>query len=69
MPALPQPSPADDRVTMSSCAESAPLDLATDGTTTLKVLEQTVVPAYPVAVNSGAPAPGARHTPPPEPVR
>jgi hypothetical protein len=40
---------------MSSCAESAPLDLATDGTTTLKVLEETVVPAYPVTVNSKAP--------------
>ncbi|MBV9607356.1 MAG: hypothetical protein JO027_19740 [Solirubrobacterales bacterium] len=56
VPSLPQPSAADNRITMSSCAESAPLDLATDGTTTLKVLEQTVVPAYPVTVNSKAPA-------------
>jgi phospholipase C len=55
VPSLPQPSAADNRITMSSCAESAPLDLATDGTTTLKDLEQTVVPAYPVTVNSKAP--------------
>jgi phospholipase C len=55
VPALPQPSAVDNRITMSSCAASAPLDLATDGTTTLKVLEQTVVPAYPVTVNSARP--------------
>ncbi|HET6866921.1 MAG TPA: alkaline phosphatase family protein [Solirubrobacteraceae bacterium] len=55
VPSLPQPSATDNRITMSSCAESAPLDLATDGTTTLKDLEQTVVPAYPVTVNSTAP--------------
>jgi hypothetical protein len=50
---------------MSTCAESAPLDLATDGTTTLKDLEQTVVPPYPVTVNSKAPPqePGAPHRP------
>jgi hypothetical protein len=45
----------DSRVTMSTCAASAPLDLATDSTTTLKQLEQTVVPPYPVTVNSAAP--------------
>jgi len=55
VPSLPQPSLTDSRVTMSSCAASAPLDLATDSTTTLKTLEQTVVPAYPVTVNSAAP--------------
>jgi phospholipase C len=65
VPSLPQPSAADSRVTMSSCAESAPLDLATDGTTTLKDLEQTVVPPYPVTVNSQPPPqePGAPHRP------
>jgi phospholipase C len=65
VPSLPQPSAADSRVTMSTCAESAPLDLATDGTTTLKQLEQTVVPAYSVTVNSKAPPqePGAPHRP------
>jgi hypothetical protein len=40
---------------MSSCAASAPLDLATDSTNSLKDLEQTVVPAYPVTVNSSRP--------------
>jgi phospholipase C len=55
VPALPQPSVADSRVTMSSCAASAPLDLATDSTTTLKDLEQTVVAPYPVTVNSARP--------------
>ena len=55
VPALPQPSPADSRVTMSNCAASAPLDLATDSTTTLKQLEQAVVPPYPTTVNSSPP--------------
>jgi phospholipase C len=55
VPSLPLPSAADSRVTMSTCAASAPLDLATDGTTTLKDLEQTVVPPYPVTVNSAPP--------------
>ena len=55
VPRLPQPSAADSRITMSSCAESAPLDLASDGTTTLKQLEQTVVPSYPVTVKSAPP--------------
>jgi len=55
VPSLPQPSMTDSRVTMSSCAASAPLDLLTDGTTTLKQLEQTLVPPYPVTVNTAAP--------------
>ena len=40
---------------MSSCAASAPLDLATDSTNSLKALEQTLVAPYPVTVNSAAP--------------
>jgi hypothetical protein len=50
---------------MSTCAESAPLDLATDSTNSLKTLEQTVVPQYPVTVNTAAPPqePGAMSTP------
>ena len=55
VPALPQPSAADSRVTMSSCATSAPLDLATDSTNSLKQLEQTLVAAYPVTVNTARP--------------
>ncbi len=55
VPSLPQPSRIDPRITMSSCAESAPLDLATDSTNSLKTLEETVVPAYPVTVNSAPP--------------
>jgi phospholipase C len=56
VPSLPQPSPIDPRITLSSCATSAPLDLATDATTTLKQLEQTLVAPYPVTVNTAAPA-------------
>jgi phospholipase C len=55
VPSLPQPSATDSRVTMSSCATSAPLDLATDSTNFLKDLEQTVVTPYPVTVNSAPP--------------
>jgi phospholipase C len=55
VPSLPQPSPTDQRVTMSSCAASAPLDLATDSTNSLKTLEQTVVAPYPATVNSSPP--------------
>jgi phospholipase C len=55
VPSLPQPSAADPRVTSSSCAVGAPLDLATEGSTTLFELEQTVVPPYPVTVNSRRP--------------
>jgi hypothetical protein len=70
VPSLPQPSAADSRVTMSSCAASAPLDLATDSTTTLKQLEQTVVAPYPPKVNSSPPPQEAGHaTQPSGPVR
>jgi phospholipase C len=55
VPSMPQPSATDSRVTMSSCAASAPLDLATDSTNSLKELEQTVVAPYPVTVNSAPP--------------
>ncbi len=65
VPSLPQPSPADNRVLLSSCAASAPLDLATDGTTQLKTLEQTVVAPYPVTVNSAPPAQEAGSAPSP----
>jgi hypothetical protein len=50
---------------MSSCATSAPLDLATDSTTTLKELEQTVVAPYPVTVNSAPPSQEAGTAPKP----
>jgi phospholipase C len=55
VPSLPQPSAADSRVLLSSCATSAPLDLATDSTNSLKTLEQTLVTPYPVTVNSAPP--------------
>jgi phospholipase C len=55
VPSMPQPSATDSRITMSSCAASAPLDLATDSTNSLKDIEQTVVKPYPVTVNSSAP--------------
>jgi phospholipase C len=55
VPSLPQPSRTDPRITMSTCATSAPLDLATDSTNSLKQLEQTVVANYPVMVNSAPP--------------
>jgi hypothetical protein len=50
---------------MSTCADSAPLDLATDATTRLKELEETVVPDYPVTVNSAPPPqePGSARRP------
>jgi phospholipase C len=65
VPSLPQPSATDSRVTMSSCAYSAPLDLATDSTNSLKDLEQTVVAPYPVTVNTSAPPqePGSADAP------
>jgi phospholipase C len=65
VPSLPKPSVLDPRVILSSCATSAPLSLATDATTTLKQLEQTVVSPYPVTVNSAAPpqAPGTAPQP------
>ena len=55
VPSLPQPSDADTRITTSSCAVGAPLDLASPSNTTLSVLEASVVPPYPVTVNSAAP--------------
>jgi phospholipase C len=55
VPKLPSVNVADNRITMSSCATSAPLDLATDFTNSLKDLEQTVVANYPVTVNSAPP--------------
>jgi phospholipase C len=65
VPSLPQPSRVDSRVTMSTCATSAPFDLATDTTNSLKTLEQTLVATYPVTVNSAPPPqePGAAPTP------
>jgi len=55
VPSLPQPSPVDSRILLSSCATSAPLDLATDTTNSLKALEDTLVAPYPVTVNSARP--------------
>jgi phospholipase C len=55
VPSLPKPSLADSRVTSSSCAVGAPLDLVSPGNTSLSQLEATVVPPYPVTVNSGPP--------------
>ncbi|MFL5829823.1 MAG: phospholipase C [Solirubrobacteraceae bacterium] len=65
VPSLPKPNPADNRITMSSCATSAPLDLATDFTNSLKALEQTLVAPYPVTVNSSAPPQEAGTAPKP----
>jgi phospholipase C len=55
VPNLPHPSAGDRRVTMSTCATSAPLDLVTSSTNSLKKLEQTTVATYPVKVNSRRP--------------
>jgi phospholipase C len=65
VPSLPKPSLLDSRVTMSTCATSAPLDLATDTTNSLKLLEETLVAPYPVTVNSSAPPqePGSAPSP------
>jgi phospholipase C len=65
VPSLPQPSRVDSRVTMSSCATSAPLDLATDTTNSLKTLEETLVANYPVTVNSAPPPQEAGSMPSP----
>jgi phospholipase C len=65
VPTLPQPNPADNRITMSNCATSAPLDLATDSTNSLKDLEQTVTSPYPVTVNSSRPPQEAGTAPKP----
>ena len=65
VPALPQPSATDRRVTMSSCATSAPFDELEGPTNSLSVLEQYMVANYPVSVNSAPPSqePGAAHRP------
>jgi phospholipase C len=55
VPSLPQPSATDPRVTSSSCAVGAPLDLVSPSNTTFAQVEATVVPPYPVTVNSGPP--------------
>jgi phospholipase C len=65
VPSLPQPSLTDSRVTMSTCATSAPFDLAESTTNSLQVIEQTLVATYPVTVNSAPPPqePGSAPTP------
>jgi phospholipase C len=55
VPSLPQPSATDSRVTMSTCATSAPIDLATSNTNSYAQIEGTLVATYPVTVNSAAP--------------
>jgi phospholipase C len=55
VPSLPQPSTTDSRVISSSCAVGAPLDLASPSNTQLDQLEATLVPPYPVSVNSAPP--------------
>jgi phospholipase C len=55
VPSLPQPSLTDPRVTTSSCVLGAPLDLIASGNATLQALEATLVPPYPVKVNSSPP--------------
>jgi len=65
VPSLPQPSSADSRVLLSTCATSAPFSLLTDTTNSLKSLEQFVVQNYPVTVNSAAPPQEAGSAPAP----
>ncbi len=55
VPSLPQPSRLDSRVTLSTCATSAPIDLVTSQTNSLQLLEETLVTNYPVTVNTSAP--------------
>jgi phospholipase C len=58
VPSLPQPSATDSRITTSSCAVGGPLDLLNPGgsnANSYDQLEQTLVPPYPVTVNSAAP--------------
>jgi phospholipase C len=55
VPSLPQPSATDSRVTMSTCATSAPIDLATSNTNSYAQIEDTLVATYPVTVNSAPP--------------
>jgi phospholipase C len=65
VPSLPQPSLTDSRVTMSTCATSAPIDLVTSNTNSYAQIEDTLVATYPVTVNSAAPPqePGSAPTP------
>jgi phospholipase C len=55
VPSLPQPSVTDSRITMSTCATSAPIDLVTSGTNSYAEIEDTLVASYPVTVNSAPP--------------
>jgi phospholipase C len=65
VPSLPQPSATDSRITTSSCAVGGPLDLLNPGGNDYQALESTLVPPYPVTVNSAAPPqePGTAPTP------
>src|SRR6202023_3928126 len=42
VPSLPQPSATDSRITMSTCATSAPIDLATSNTNSYAQIEGTL---------------------------
>jgi phospholipase C len=55
VPSLPQPSLVDRRITSTSCVVGAPLDLATDLTSSLKTLEGKLIAPYPVTVNTAPP--------------
>jgi hypothetical protein len=55
VPTLPQPSATDSRVTMSTCATSAPIDLVTSNTNSYAEIEDTTVATYPVTVNTAPP--------------
>jgi phospholipase C len=55
VPSLPQPSATDSRVTMSTCATSAPFDLAESSTNSYAAIESATVATYPVTVNSAPP--------------
>jgi phospholipase C len=65
VPSLPQPSATDSRVTMSTCATSAPVSFLTDTSNSLKDLEGEFVASYPATVNSAPPPqePGRAPTP------
>ena len=65
VPALPQPSATDSRITMSTCATSAPINLVTSGTNSYAAIEETLVATYPVTVNSSAPPQESGHAPSP----
>jgi len=55
VPPLPQPSVTDSRITTSSCAVGAPVDLLDPSGNDYGSVESTLVPPYPVTVNSSAP--------------